>query len=56
MVRNYYVCRYLERSLAEITNPYHIAITAYALTLADSTEKELAFNLLNSAKTEAGNL
>ncbi|OXA61880.1 Complement C3 [Folsomia candida] len=46
--------RFLERSLSDITNPYQIAITAYALTIADSTEKESAFSLLHSVRTEAG--
>lgn len=49
------VCRFLERQISEITNPYQIAITAYALTIADSTEKETVFSLLHSVRTEAGN-
>src|SRR2546423_1879659 len=45
--------RFLERSLADITNSYQIAITTYALTIADSTEKEHAFSLLHSKRIEA---
>ncbi|KDR15355.1 CD109 antigen [Zootermopsis nevadensis] len=44
--------RYLEHQLSSLTDPYEIAITTYALTLCDSTEKEFAFNLLHSKKLE----
>ncbi|PNF42789.1 hypothetical protein B7P43_G13621 [Cryptotermes secundus] len=44
--------RYLEHQLSSMTDPYEIAITAYALTLCDSIEKEFAFSLLHSKRLE----
>jgi CD109 antigen len=38
----------LERQLNSLKDPYEIAITAYALTLCDSVEKDLAFRILSS--------
>lgn len=39
-----------------MTDPYHIAITAYALTLGDSTEKDFAFGKLHAVRRERGAL
>jgi hypothetical protein len=39
-----------------MTDPYEIAITTYALTLCDSTEKEFAFHLLHSKKLEVAGI
>ncbi|PSN51286.1 hypothetical protein C0J52_05303, partial [Blattella germanica] len=44
--------RYLERQLPSMTDPFDIAITAYALTLCDSLEKEYAFILLQKSHLE----
>ena len=44
--------RYLERSLSVLTDPYEIAITAYALTLSNSVDRELAFSRLVAARRE----
>lgn len=48
--------RYLEHQLSSITDPYEIAITAYALTLCDSIEKEFAFSLLHSKRLEVAGM
>jgi hypothetical protein len=46
---------YLERSLTKITDPYDLAITAYALALSKSSESDLAFGkLLLMKREEAG--
>lgn len=37
-----------------MVNPYHIAISAYALHVADSTEKEFAFGKLHAVRRERG--
>jgi hypothetical protein len=39
-----------------MTDPYEIAITTYALTLCDSTEKEFAFNVLHSRRLEVAGM
>jgi len=40
--------------LEEIRDPYSLAICAYSLYVADSTKKELAYNLLHKIRIEAG--
>ena len=44
--------RYLERSLHVLVDPYEIALTAYALTLINSVDRELAFSRLVGARRE----
>ncbi|KAK8743475.1 hypothetical protein OTU49_001098 [Cherax quadricarinatus] len=41
---------YLERELESLDDPYDVALVAWALSKADSTKKETAFNLLDSMK------
>ncbi|XP_069194402.1 CD109 antigen isoform X2 [Procambarus clarkii] len=45
---------YLERELETLHDPYDVALVAWALTKADSTKKEAAFNLLDSMKRSEG--
>ncbi|XP_069950501.1 CD109 antigen [Cherax quadricarinatus] len=40
--------RFLERQLDQLWDPYEVAITTYALTLVGSTEKEVAFKMLEA--------
>ncbi|XP_050702984.1 LOW QUALITY PROTEIN: CD109 antigen-like [Eriocheir sinensis] len=47
--------RYLERELESHHDPYEVAMVAWALSKADSSKKETAFNLLDSMKREHGN-
>ncbi|XP_043206412.1 CD109 antigen-like [Amphibalanus amphitrite] len=44
--------QYLERSLHVLADPYELAITAYALTLVNSVDRELAFSRLVAARRE----
>ena len=47
--------RYLERALARISNPYDLAITAYALALSRSSEADTAYGrLLTIRRSESG--
>ncbi|XP_068210039.1 CD109 antigen-like [Palaemon carinicauda] len=48
--------RYLERELQALKDPYEVAIVAYALSEADSVEKEEAFNILDRLKREENGL
>lgn len=52
----FFCSRYLEHQLSSMTDPYEIAITAYALTLCDSIEKEFAFSLLHSKRLEVAGM
>ena len=47
---------YLERNLPELTDGYEIAITAYALALAKSSEADLAYGKLLAAARETDGL
>ena len=44
--------QYLERSLNLLVDPYEIAITAYALTLTNSLDRELAYSKLVATRRE----
>ena len=44
--------QYLERSLNIITDPYEIAITAYALTISNSVNRDFAFSKLHRSRSE----
>ena len=44
--------KYLERSLSSITDPYEIAITAYALYTSSSEQEGMAFDKLQRARRE----
>ncbi|XP_037068259.1 CD109 antigen-like [Pollicipes pollicipes] len=44
--------QYLERSLSVLTDAYEVAITAYALTLCNSVDREVAFSKLHVARRE----
>ena len=46
--------RYLERNLPKITDHYELAITAYALALAGSSESDLAYGQLRAIAREEG--
>ena len=48
--------RYLERALARITEPYDLAITAYALALGRSAEADTAYGRLLQIKRSEGGL
>ncbi|XP_042213472.1 CD109 antigen-like [Homarus americanus] len=48
--------RYLEREHKAIRDPYEVAIVAYALSVANSVEKEAAYNTLDSLKREENGL
>lgn len=47
---------YLEQKLSSITDPYEMAIVAYALTLCGSVDSEMAFLELDKMKKELGML
>ncbi|XP_045132663.1 CD109 antigen-like [Portunus trituberculatus] len=47
--------RYLEQEQGRITDPYEMALVAWALTKADSSKKESAFSRLHNMKREHGN-
>ena len=44
--------QYLERTLNVLTDAYEIAITAYALTVSNSVDREVAFNKLHASRRE----
>ena len=46
--------KYLEKHLAKITDPYELAITAYALTVSRSSEANSAYGMLLKKKIERG--
>ncbi|CAG7731091.1 unnamed protein product [Allacma fusca] len=48
--------QYLESTLISMSDPYQVAITAYALTLTDSQSKEAAFDTLNKIKIDEGGM
>ncbi|XP_023346769.1 CD109 antigen [Eurytemora carolleeae] len=48
--------RYLERNLDHLTDPYEMAISAYALTVTQSSESEEAYNKLFSMRREEGGM
>ncbi|XP_050698378.1 CD109 antigen-like isoform X1 [Eriocheir sinensis] len=48
--------RYLERELAYVTDPYDLAIVAYALSLANSVDKETAYGMLDRKKRKENGL
>ncbi|KAK7085756.1 hypothetical protein SK128_008452, partial [Halocaridina rubra] len=48
--------RYLEKELKHLRDPYEVAIVSYALSEADSSEKEAAFNTLDRIKREENGL
>jgi len=45
---------YIARNLAELNDTYAIAISSYALHLADHPSKNLAFNLLENKSENKG--
>ena len=47
--------KYLEKHLEEIEKPYATAITTYALHLANSKWKDIAFSTLEKIAHEEGN-
>ena len=46
--------KYLERHLAKVTDPYEVAVLAYALTIAKSPEANAAYGKLLTIKREKG--
>ncbi|XP_037084851.1 CD109 antigen-like [Pollicipes pollicipes] len=42
--------RYLEQQLPSLSRPYEVAVVAYALSLANSGERDVAYNLLDRMK------
>ena len=55
LINYQHACTYLERNLARITDPYDMAITAYALALSKSSESDIAYGkLLQMKREEAG--
>jgi hypothetical protein len=48
--------KYLERNLPKITDPYDLAITAYALVLSRSAEADAAYGKLLQMKREEGGM
>ena len=48
--------KYLERNLPKITDPYDMAITAYALALSRSAEADAAYGKLLQMKREEGGM
>ena len=48
--------RYLEQKLKQLRDPYELAVTAYALTLAGSTEAGYAFDELFSRRIDEGEM
>ncbi|KAK8389963.1 hypothetical protein O3P69_012881 [Scylla paramamosain] len=48
--------RYLEKELVYIVDPYELAIVAYALSLANSVEKETAYGKLDGKKRKENGL
>ncbi|XP_069938701.1 CD109 antigen [Cherax quadricarinatus] len=48
--------RYLSRELKSLYDPYEVAIVAYALSVANSVDKEAAFNALDRLKREENGL
>ena len=51
---HFYISSFLERVVAQLTDPYEMAIVTHALTLANSQAKEAAFNRLHSMRIENG--
>ncbi|CAB3361002.1 Hypothetical predicted protein [Cloeon dipterum] len=47
--------RYLERQLNSLTDPYEVAIATYALTICESSDKDLAFRTLSSMALDGDN-
>ncbi|KAB7502079.1 Antigen [Armadillidium nasatum] len=52
----YGAVRFLERHLHQIKDPYELAVVAYALSVSNSGEKEVAYSLLNKIKREENGL
>ena len=46
--------RYLEYQLATLSRPYEVAVTTYALMIANSVERNVAFNKLDQMKRKVG--
>ncbi|XP_076035144.1 CD109 antigen-like [Oratosquilla oratoria] len=46
--------RFLERELSSLMDPYDVAVVAWALTKAESQDKDLAFDRLDVLKREEG--
>ncbi|XP_069981512.1 CD109 antigen [Penaeus vannamei] len=46
---------YLERELESLHDPYDVALVSWALTKADSEQKEVAYNMLHRRRREEGN-
>ena len=46
--------RYLEYQLTTLTRPYEVAVVTYALMIANSVERNVAYNMLDSMKRKVG--
>ncbi|KAK3858623.1 hypothetical protein Pcinc_035182 [Petrolisthes cinctipes] len=51
-----FAIRYLERELVYIRDPYEMAVVSYALSVANSVEKEVAYNTLDLMKRQENGL